>query len=81
MYGGLTAKPVTAVRQRFRADTETKELFTRLNLPVSIPNVWAMEVEIGTRFVYELARPGRLFRVEFDLTRGVPPPCRRQRSS
>ena len=74
MYGGLTAKPGTAVRQEFPADAETKDLFTRLNLPVSIPNVWAMEIESGKRFVYELARPGRLFRVEFDLTREVPPP-------
>jgi hypothetical protein len=74
MYGGLTAKPGTAVRQEFPADLETKDLFTRLNLPVSIPNVWAMELEPGKRFVYELARPGRLFRVEFDLSREVPPP-------
>jgi hypothetical protein len=74
MYGGLTAKPGTAARQEFPADAETKELFTRLNLPVSIPNIWAMEIESGERFVYELARPGRLFRVEFDLTREVPPP-------
>jgi len=25
-------------------------------------------------FAYELSRPGRLFRVEFDLTVSVPPP-------
>jgi hypothetical protein len=74
MYGGLTLKPGTVVRQEFPADAETKELFTRLNLPVSIPNVWAMEIESGKRFVYELARPGRLFRVEFDLTREVQAP-------
>jgi len=74
MYGGLTAKPGTAVRQEFPADPETKALFTKLNLPVSIPNVWAMEVETGKRFVYELARPGRRFRVEFDLTKPVDPP-------
>ncbi len=74
MYGGLTLKPGTAMRQEFPADAETKDLFTQLNLPVSIPNVWAMEIEGGKRFVYELARPGRLFRVEFDLTHEVPPP-------
>ena len=73
MYGGLTLQPGTAMRQEFPADAETKELFTRLKLPVSIPNVWAMEIESGKRFVYELARPGRLFRVEFDLTREVAP--------
>jgi hypothetical protein len=34
-----------------------------------------MEVDPGRVFVYELSRPGgRLFRVEFDLTRPVPNP-------
>jgi len=74
MYGGITAIAGTVVRQEFPADAESKELFTRLKLPVSLPNVWAMELEPGRRFVYELARPGRLFRVEFDLTREVPAP-------
>jgi hypothetical protein len=74
MYGGLTSKPGSAVRQEFPADAASRDLFTRLRLPVSLPNVWAMEVEPGRRFVYELARPGRLFRVEFDLTREVPLP-------
>jgi hypothetical protein len=74
MYGGLTLKPGTPTRQEFPADAETKDLFTRMNLPVSIPNVWAMEIERGKLFVYELARPGRLFRVEFDLMREVPAP-------
>jgi hypothetical protein len=37
-------------------------------------NVWAIELEPGRRYVYELARPGRLFRVEFDLTKPVAPP-------
>lgn len=41
-------------------------------------DVWALEIEPGQRFVYELARPGtgRLFRVEFDLTTAIaePPP-------
>jgi hypothetical protein len=74
MYGGVTRAPGTSVRQEFPADAESKDLFTRLKLTVSLPNVWAMEIEPGRRFVYELARPGRLFRVEFDLTREVPAP-------
>lgn len=74
MYGGATGKPGTAVRQEFPADAESRDLFTRLKLVASLPNVWAMEIEPGLRFVYELARPGRLFRVEFDLTREVPVP-------
>ena len=74
MYGGVTVKPGSPARQEFLADSETKDLFTRLKLPASLPNIWALEIEKGRRFVYELARPGRLFRVEFDLTRKIPVP-------
>jgi hypothetical protein len=36
-----------------------------------------MEVEAGRLFAYELRRPGRFFRVEFDLARpAAPPPAR-----
>lgn len=73
MYGGITVGPGTAGRQEFPADEETKALFTRLNLPASIPNVWAMEISESV-FVYELRRPGRLFRVAFDLTKPVATP-------
>ena len=38
-----------------------------------MPNVWAVEID-AQRFVYVLARPGRLFLVELDLTLPVPPP-------
>jgi len=38
---------------------------------VSTTNVWAVEIRPGQAFVYELGRPNRLFRVEFDLTRPV----------
>jgi len=74
MYGGDSRAPGTDVRQEFPADAYSKDLFQRRNIAVSIANVWAMEIEPGRRFVYELARPGRLFRVEFDLTRPVPLP-------
>jgi hypothetical protein len=33
-----------------------------------------MEVHPGRMFAYELRRPNRHFRVEFDLTRPVPAP-------
>ena len=74
MYGGDTATAGTASRQEFPADAETKALFGREGLAVSLTNVWAMEIDPGQRFVYELARPGRLFRVEFDLTKPVAEP-------
>ncbi|HEX8225242.1 MAG TPA: hypothetical protein VF605_15620 [Allosphingosinicella sp.] len=73
-YGGDTVGEGTARRQEFPADAESKALFIREKLPVSTANVWAMEVERGRAFAYELRRPGRFFRVEFDLARPVPPP-------
>ena len=75
-YGGETAGPGTAARQEFPADAESKSLFTREGIPESSNNVWAVEVTPRT-FAYELRRPGRFFRVEFDLSRLVskPPPA------
>ena len=72
-YGGDSISEGTAVRQEFPADAFSKALFARENIPVSAANVWAMEVD-GRVFAYELRRPGRYFRVEFDLTRPVAPP-------
>ena len=73
-YGGDASLPGSASRQEFPADAETKALFVRENIPQSLTNVWAMEAEPGRTFAYELRRPGRFFRVEFDLTRPVAPP-------
>jgi hypothetical protein len=76
MYGGETASDGTEGRQEFPADDDSIELFEREGLTASTINVWAIEIEPGERFVYELARPGteRLFRVEFDLTTAVAEP-------
>lgn len=73
-YGGDTTTPGTASRQEFPADRFSKELFIREDRAVSVTNVWAMEVEPGRIFAYELRRPDRHFRVEFDLTSPVSPP-------
>lgn len=73
-YGGDTAAPGTPARQEFPADQFSKDMFVAQGLPQSVPNVWAMEVEPGRLFAYELRRPGRFFRVDFDLTRPVAPP-------
>ena len=75
-YGGDTVAAGTAERQEFPADAFSKDLFVRENRAVSVPNVWAMEVHPADMVAYELRRPGRFFRVEFDLTRPVaaPPP-------
>lgn len=80
MYGGDTARSGSAVRQEFPVDAESNALFGREGRSVSTENTWAMEIH-PRMFAYELARPtsalnpeGRMFRVEFDLTRPVPLP-------
>jgi hypothetical protein len=76
MYGGDTDTPGTAIRQEFPVDQLSIDMFEATGLTASVVNVWAMEIEPGERFLYELARPeqGRLFQVEFDLTTPVPAP-------
>ena len=73
-YGGDTVSEGTAERQEFPADAFSKDMFVRQDRAVSVPNVWAMEVRPGRAFAYELGRPGRSFRVEFDLARPIAPP-------
>lgn len=73
MYGGDTTAPGIATRQEFPADAESIALFRSLDAERSVTNVWAVEAD-ATRFAYELRRPGRHFRVEFDLTRPVASP-------
>lgn len=71
-YGGHTLAPGTATRQEFPVDEDSKALFIRENRQASLTNTWALEVEPGRHFAYELRRPGtpgRHFRVEFDLAR------------
>lgn len=68
-YGGDTSANGSATRQEFPADEFSKQLFTANKLDRSLTNVWAVEVIPGKLFAYELRRPGRFFRVEFDLTK------------
>lgn len=75
MYGGESQNAGTAQRQEFPVDAESIALFEKEGLNASVTNTWAMEIEPGKRFVYELARPGgRKFQVEFDLTKTVAAP-------
>lgn len=69
-YGGDTTAAGTPNRQEFPADAFSKELFKAKGNPASVDNSWAMEVDHDT-FAYELRRPNRFFRVEFDLTTAV----------
>lgn len=76
-YGGDSADQGGSVwRQEFPADDASKQLFRENGIPASVDNVWAMEIYNGRMFAYELRRPNRHFRVEFDLTAPIeaPPP-------
>jgi len=70
-YGGDAPSPGEPGRQEFRADSLTAAL-----IPAAATNVWTIEVEPGSRFVYALRREGtdRRFRIEFDLSRPIPIP-------
>jgi hypothetical protein len=76
-YGGDTVGAGAAGRQEFPVDEFSRTLFTQNNISQSVTNVWAVEVNAGRTFAYELRRPNRHFRVEFDLTHPVatPPPA------
>lgn len=73
-YGGDTLGAGLSNRQEFPADDFSRQLFLTNNIPASVENVWAIEIEPGDRFAYELRRPGRHFRVEFNLATPVAAP-------
>lgn len=73
-YGGDSAAPGTATRQDFPVDQFSKDMFQRGGIPQSMTNVWTVEIIPGRTYAYQLQRPNRLLRVEFDLTRPVAPP-------
>jgi hypothetical protein len=70
-YGGDTTTEGSATRQEFPADAFSRVLFAENNIPQSAANVWALEIAEGRIFAYELRRPNRHFRVEFDLTQPI----------
>jgi hypothetical protein len=65
-YGGEAMANATQTRQEFPADAFSKELFRANDRSASISNVWAVEVD-ESMFAYELRRPQRFFRIEFNL--------------
>jgi hypothetical protein len=73
MYGGHTTDAGWNHVQTFPADQYSKELFIKLEIPQALDNVWSMSI-YPNKFSYSLVRPGREFRVEFDLTKEVKTP-------
>jgi len=76
LYGGGAVDAGTDEQQSFPADEHSKKMFTAGGIPQSVDNVWVIGVIPGKTYSYALTRPGREFRVDFDLTRPVaaPPP-------
>jgi hypothetical protein len=73
-YGGDTIDAGSTMEQRFPADEYSKEMFVREGLPQSVPNTWVVSIAPTKRYSYTLTRPGREFRVDFDLSRTVDAP-------
>lgn len=73
-YGGDAISPGTAQSQSFPADGRSKSLFVKEGLPASADNVWTVDLEPDRVLRYSLTRPGREFRIEFDLSVPVSPP-------
>lgn len=69
-YGGDTIYEGAASRQVFPVDQFSIDMFEREGLDASVVNIWAVEINEAT-FAYELSRPNRHFRVEFDVTNPV----------
>jgi hypothetical protein len=69
-YGGDTTGTGLSTRQEFPADGFSIALFLKEGLDVSVDNVWAIDLTPEI-YAYELNRPNRHFRVEFDLTKPV----------
>ena len=72
-YGGDTIYDGAVSRQVFPVDQFSIDMFEREGLTASVVNIWAVEINNST-FAYELSRPNRHFRVEFDVTKPVETP-------
>ncbi|MEO1641690.1 MAG: hypothetical protein AAFR74_00035 [Pseudomonadota bacterium] len=75
-YGGMAFGDGRVDWQQFPVDQETRALFIREGIEVSNQNTWALEIEPFESLAYQMWRPNRNFRIEFDLTQEVaaPPP-------
>lgn len=70
-YGGFGESTGVNGQLDFPADEQTKAVFNATGLTVSLVNVWTVESS-AEKFVYQLKRPNRFFRVEFSSASGTP---------
>lgn len=74
-YGGVRDDRFSGSRLNFPADEATRALFDAEGIPQSKDNIWAIEVRPAhALFAYEMARPNRFFRIEFDTSKPVETP-------
>ncbi len=66
-YGGTTGDTGTAQRQTFFIDEFSRRLFSQNQLESSLDNSWAIEIKPNRVLAYELIRPDKRLRLEFDL--------------
>ena len=71
MYGGDTANSGSAVEQSFPVDDFSKAMFVENGLDVSVTNTWTLSIVPSERLSYRLSRPGRLFQIDFDLSKPI----------
>ncbi|MEX0297583.1 MAG: hypothetical protein AB3N28_00835 [Kordiimonas sp.] len=74
LYGGVTTANGSGGQQDFPADAKTKALFVENGLDVSVSNVWTVTITPETAVTYALNRPGREFKIKFDLNKTVDNP-------
>ncbi len=71
MYGGHTVTSGTATTQNFPVDAFSKALFLKEGLSASTTNVWTLSLIPNQQLSYRLSRPGREFKVTFDLQKPI----------
>ncbi len=74
LYGGNTAEYGTKWRQDFPVNDFSRQLFMANDLQASVANIWSISIIEGQSISYELRRPGREFRIDFDLNSPVENP-------
>ena len=75
LYGGDAVISSAQMRFAFPADEMSKTMFDAEGIPDSKQNTWVVELDSDAEiFAYQMSRPNRFFRLEFDLSEPVDTP-------